>query len=799
MSAKLLFDQINIQRALANGTSLDDITTSGTDPTSPFTPDDTVYNANCLWLMSLTLSLLTAFLALVVDGRYCRCVSPIAGEPKVRARIRHSRYKARIDVLRTWIIMLRIQSYFSLHSFMIGLAVFNRDWIAPFWMAVVYGILPILMILVSFRRKAPQHPKSPWEMPITYILSAIRKRPPITTVPKPSSSLEVKNLSEVDNVQASEIYGAHESRIDNEVDALHWLYERSSTSAVHRLVIQALAGLSPDYRACAEKVFSVRWVEIREEKERMLMDCMELARDGTTRWIPKDIPNIDRRIEPLLRLEILFPELCRRLPSGLFGEHNLDFSRKLSNTLSITLSTIDDAHIQEPMEQKLVFMDALAENSVHHPLVWKKLLGHYVDKGRLFHDARDIFTIEMCLNLVTSIYIPKDSPQELCSCTLMDASVTYYKPEILKDLLSVFSTSESQNDAVDPERRLSLAIVRALVLDSAPSTFNSDQRYPFPRDSTISKYRLFRVAIIAIQRVLRHHPIDPPSKEWRTDVFRAIVSFMMSDLFTGRSLSDLEYSEIKDDFWTGSTYALACMASFIHGDPEYCVIEPNAEWDTKPLFLNILHVIHDERVADVRRQTPFPVYPDLPQHRVRTALGAVGTLLGQAFKQGIPGMYEAFREKGSLHYVAEKSWLHLNLFEGLQAYITGLSDAKAGKFPELQLGEFFDRHIQDLHETPVIRCICACIACKGLPPRPILSSLASVDPNHSRWTEILDTLNSPDHEYSVNNYSFDPLNGISSDDQRLLKKSMKKILRILAECLKAERDRRNGTNWVRRS
>ncbi len=391
----------------------------------------------------------------------------------------------------------------------------------------------------------------------------------------------------------------------------------------------------------------------------------------------------------------------------------------------------------------------------------------------------------MCLNLVTSIYLPKGSPQELCSCTLADASVTYYKPEIVNDLLSVFSTSESQNDAVDPERRLSLAIVRALVPNSAPSTFNSHQPHRFHDDSTISKYRLLRVAISAIQKVLRYHPVDPPSKEWCTDVFRAIVSFMMSDLFTGRSLSDSEYSEIKSDFWTSNAYAHACMASFIGGGPEHCVIEMHAEWDTKPLFLNILQVIHDERVADVSSQTPFPVYPDLPQ-RVNSAIGAVGLLLYQAFKRGIPGAYEAFREKGSLRYIAEKSKLHLGLIEGLRAYITGLSDTKAGKFPDIQSDEFPDQHIQDLHEAPVIRCICASITHSGLPPCPILSSLASIDPNNSRWTEILDTLNSPDHEYSVNNYRFDAINAISSDNQKILKKRMKKTVRILAECLKAK-------------
>ncbi|PBK80356.1 hypothetical protein ARMGADRAFT_949677, partial [Armillaria gallica] len=96
MSAVLLFDQINIQRALANGTSLDDITTSGTNPTAPFVPDPNAVFINGLWLMSIALSLATAFLAILVDAWYCHYVSPIAGQPKVRARTRHLRYKGLI-------------------------------------------------------------------------------------------------------------------------------------------------------------------------------------------------------------------------------------------------------------------------------------------------------------------------------------------------------------------------------------------------------------------------------------------------------------------------------------------------------------------------------------------------------------------------------------------------------------------------------------------------------------------------------------------------------------------------------
>ncbi|KAK0486802.1 hypothetical protein EDD18DRAFT_1028807, partial [Armillaria luteobubalina] len=69
MSAMLLFDQINIQLALANGTSLEGIITSGTvNFASRFTPDPVVISINGLWLTSLTLSLVAALYAILVDG-----------------------------------------------------------------------------------------------------------------------------------------------------------------------------------------------------------------------------------------------------------------------------------------------------------------------------------------------------------------------------------------------------------------------------------------------------------------------------------------------------------------------------------------------------------------------------------------------------------------------------------------------------------------------------------------------------------------------------------------------------------
>ncbi|KAK0486799.1 hypothetical protein EDD18DRAFT_1035955, partial [Armillaria luteobubalina] len=122
MVALLLFDEINIQRMLANGTSLDNIITSNTDLTAPFTPDQNDKLAYGFLLASLTLSLLTAFFAILIDGWYFHYLSPITGQLKVCAHTRHLRYKGLI-YWHVWasIILLQLLLSFSLILFLYGL------------------------------------------------------------------------------------------------------------------------------------------------------------------------------------------------------------------------------------------------------------------------------------------------------------------------------------------------------------------------------------------------------------------------------------------------------------------------------------------------------------------------------------------------------------------------------------------------------------------------------------------------------------------------------------------------------
>ncbi|SJL15587.1 uncharacterized protein ARMOST_19088 [Armillaria ostoyae] len=665
---------------------------------------------------------------------------------------------------------------------------------STFIVYVVTNILPIIF------------PECPYKTPLSSVAYAIimwiLRR--FTTVLREITPLTFEFQPETKTLQGLGIYAAQRSHIKHEVDALLWLYVRSSTAAIRRLVIHTLAGLPPEYIQYAEEAFTSHWVEIRDEKERMLMDCMELTRDGSTQWIPKDIPNIDCRIEPLLCLERLFRPSSRKFPFGLFGEHDLDFSRKdISDTLSTTLSSLDDLHIRMPTgldSQKKVVMNALTDNHIHHPDVWKSLFNHASEQG-LFHWEQSSFdllrqthkcsvsgnsdlTIDMCLSLVTTIYFPKRDSSTSYSCTLADAAVHHDRKNVLHTLLSFFERSEFDKFNLHPEsenyeRRLLLAIMHLLVSDS-PSIF--EPRVSSTHDSTFFRNQLLRIVVHALNKSV--HPPAMSLLKFDPEIFKAIASYVASDLFTYSHFRDLECSIV---------HALVCMASLIHREPHFDILVPPEEWATKSLFLNILNIqqlSYHENFSTYSSAVKFS--PFLQKHFGNMEhLGIF--LFGQAFSKGILQAYDVFWEQGGLMRTADREYLHPNVLEGFWGYLTGLSKAmkKTGnQSPDPEM--FPGWHIQDLHRAVVIRCICASIVHSGTPLRPILSFLASIAPHHPEWSRILDTLNSPDDKYSIEKYNFHWYP--SPDDKESLKKDMKDIVRILDECLKVARGPNNDIN-----
>ncbi len=857
LSAYLLFDQINIQRAIANGTSLDRITTSGADPTAHFTPKYLDTWINALWLASLTLSLATALFAMLADEWYCHYLSPVTGDPQVRSRTRHLRYKGLLDWhVSSLIGLLPLMLHLSLFLFFVGLflsllpqqlgiaLMIGTMSLATCIVYVVTNMLPLIYPECPYKTPLSstacvfivwihRHPPSAlvramslvalkkrtcavirWmrqQSPPRFLLEILRKG--VRTITFSYRRWIVLSYLEfpvaINTLEGFEIHAAEISPVKHDLDALLWLYVRSSTSVIRHLVIHALAGLPLDYIGHAKDVFSPHWVEICNEKERMLMDCMELTHDGSTRWIPQDTPNIERRIEPLLRLDIMFPELHRKYSSGIFGEHNLDFSMKdFSNTLSTTLSChsrLHDSRIQIPASlssQKKVAMNALADNRLHHPAVWRELYNWACDQG-LFYSSRidrfclssfnPDFTSEMFLSLIRSIYSSKRNCSTLLGCTLAESAVFDEIGTIVHIPLSLLEEYDL-NPLENYERRLLFAILRFSLhdMDAPQSTFHLHQPH-FVHDEHF-KRQLLRIAVHALHRVI--HP--PASSPWMFDpeVFKAISSYIASDLFPYWDFP--EYPDHSED-GCSVVHALVCLASLMQQEPHFNEHLPPEEWATRSLFSNILKILQfSEGGKSQIVLSPWSAIefsPFLRNHCHDTELLVI-YIFGQALSKGLLQVFEAFREKSSLSYIADREYLHHKAIEGLKGYITGLSEATKKTGSQIVDPETFPGwHIEDLHRAVVIRCITASIICSDTPPHLILSNLASIAPNHPEWSNILETLNSPEDDLSIEKYNFhwQP----SSDDKECLKKQMKHVVEILAECLEVERLRKNGINQVR--
>ncbi|KAK0225110.1 hypothetical protein EDD85DRAFT_913379 [Armillaria nabsnona] len=92
MSASLLYESVLVQRAIANGSSVDIISPSPLNPTIAFVPAIMDVWVNGLWFTSLFLSLTTAFVAVLVKQWLHHYVALPSGTPRDRSFTCQFRY-----------------------------------------------------------------------------------------------------------------------------------------------------------------------------------------------------------------------------------------------------------------------------------------------------------------------------------------------------------------------------------------------------------------------------------------------------------------------------------------------------------------------------------------------------------------------------------------------------------------------------------------------------------------------------------------------------------------------------------
>ncbi|KAJ3861976.1 hypothetical protein EV359DRAFT_46107, partial [Lentinula novae-zelandiae] len=152
VTASLIFGLVQIQRAVAVGTSVTAVPTSLLNPTTKVKPDNLNVWTNGLWGISLSLSLSVALATVLVKQWLHRYLAVHSGTPRDRSHTRQFRYTGfeKWQVLNI-IGVLPVIMHISLAFFLVGLVLF----LAPLQRAlscvigVITGILYTLYLITN--------------------------------------------------------------------------------------------------------------------------------------------------------------------------------------------------------------------------------------------------------------------------------------------------------------------------------------------------------------------------------------------------------------------------------------------------------------------------------------------------------------------------------------------------------------------------------------------------------------------------------------------------------------------------
>ncbi|SJL16716.1 uncharacterized protein ARMOST_20245 [Armillaria ostoyae] len=292
VTATLLFELIDVQRAAANGSLVNNVPRSSLTPFSDFRPTLSDSLVNGLWFTSLSFSLATALFAVLTKQWIHQYIAMPSGTPRDRCRVRQFRFMG----LEQWgvgfiIGLLPLLLSMSLGIFLVGLVLF----LVPLQAAIasIVGTITFVTFAIYFISNLLPvwFPSCPYKTALSqYIFLSyaciIRL---ITLVSSASTPTKPRKLRDIE-------HSAVEHRAnDLDVYALGWLSNMSSNPSVQNIVIQATSALP------------LRSVEpLKQYAERF----SEMFNDGFDRMAMTHQESIiDRLIRVSLRFGIWSPRL----------------------------------------------------------------------------------------------------------------------------------------------------------------------------------------------------------------------------------------------------------------------------------------------------------------------------------------------------------------------------------------------------------------------------------------------------------------------------------------------------------
>ncbi|KAK0470813.1 hypothetical protein IW261DRAFT_1672266 [Armillaria novae-zelandiae] len=303
VSASLLFEMVLIQRAVANGSSVDNVPVSSLNPSS---------------------NLATALVAVLVKQWLHHYLALPSGTPREQSHVRQYRYGG----FQKWHVLviiglLPVLMHLALGIFFIGLTVFlvplrpGFSWVIGVGTVVAYVTYLITVFLPIL------YPQYPYRTPLSdlvYFPCRYIKEDLFSKYVRPLFMKEVQRPNSTSHHRKAKISSLDDLERDMvqsesntlSVEALHWLFESSSNPIVHGIVIQSVGSLPLSAMAAVKKVFGEA-EHIRRAHDILLCGCTQsLEGDSWKLW-----PGMESKFERLLRFELFILHLSNDIYNEL--------------------------------------------------------------------------------------------------------------------------------------------------------------------------------------------------------------------------------------------------------------------------------------------------------------------------------------------------------------------------------------------------------------------------------------------------------------------------------------------------
>ncbi len=436
-SAMLLLELVSIQRALANGTSLDAIPKSSYNPSTTFIPSRGSVWVNGLWLTSLVLSLSTALIAVLVKQWLHHYTALPSGTSRERSHTRQFRHAG----FQKWQVfaivgLLPVTMHAALAIFFLGLVIFlvplqvSLSWIVGSITAFVYVAYMISVFLPIFFCQCPY--RTPLSN-VAYTLYHLSSVFAFASLKKWSQKPAV-TLRETEAVAVK----AHSDELS--VDALDWLLSATSDPDIQDMVIQSIGGLPMSSKLRVDQVFHDAG-DIREAQMILLSSSLERAGGS------KPLPGMEVKVERLLRFELFIPPLWCDTYTLRRNRRFIDTSNtsiELAASIHANLSFAVSVHKPPGLPSSMVFIKRVLSLEAKLPaIVWFNLVQNAKRSGAFnaVASTEHRYPLILCKNVITVYRYQRQSsvPSPSIAVHFTDAVENYFLGEMIDNLLQMFS------------------------------------------------------------------------------------------------------------------------------------------------------------------------------------------------------------------------------------------------------------------------------------------------------------------------------------------------------------------------